>query len=485
MAVTSTLIQKLKKKAKEEAKHTDFSHSQLLESYAREIGYENWKDLLAHQTIKPSGSELLLPEFRDRLLDPEARRNFKQSMVIDRAGEISVCYAAFEHINRAAKVILVGLTPGEQQALRANEAAAEQLSAGASDQEALKAAKVFASFSGPMRANLVALLDSIGLPEKLGVESTDQLFGKSSNLCHFTSALRYPVFVENKNYSGSPSILNHPLLRKMVDDHLAKELSLFSATAWYIPLGKEAAQALCYLSEKGIIPETRILNGLPHPSGANAERIAYFLGRKEKGALSGKTNPDALDKAKLKLMEKICKDSIMDRKKSETVTNPIRDSEEVTVSKRREPSSKDSTEKVMPGQLESGIIDVARRSNMTAIDGFKTRHELELRFKRIGREESLYINRKYYWRKDMLRIALRPSVSERVSEEILRSNCAAPLILKGEQREAYSSNYRAFDNKRDAKGSKNEHFGHAWLVSIGDDFTKLSRFLDIIISASK
>lgn len=206
MTVTRTLIQKLKKQAKEEARHTDFSHSQLLESYAREIGHENWKDLLAHQTIKLSGSEILLPDFRDRLLDPEARRNFKQSMVIDRAGGISVCYAAFEHINRTAKVVLVGLTPGEQQALRANEAVAEQLSAGVSDREALKAAKVFASFSGPMRANLVALLDSIGLPAKLGIDSTDQLFSEHRDLCHFTSALRYPVFVDNKNYSGSPSI---------------------------------------------------------------------------------------------------------------------------------------------------------------------------------------------------------------------------------------------------------------------------------------
>ena len=310
MTVTSTLIQKLKKQAKEEVRYTGFSHSQLLENYARKIGYENWKDLLAHQTIKPSGPEILLPEFRDRLLDPEARGNFKQSMVIDRADRISICYAAFEHINRSAKVVLVGLTPGEQQAIRANDAAAEQLSAGASDQEALKAAKVFASFSGPMRANLVALLDSIGLPEKLGIESTNLLFGERSDLCHFTSALRYPVFVENRNYSGSPSILRHPLLKKMVDDYLSKELSLLAAGAWYIPLGKESAEALGYLSGKGVIPQARVLDGLPHPSGANAERIAYFLGRKEKAALSGKTNPDALDTAKLILMDKISKDCI-------------------------------------------------------------------------------------------------------------------------------------------------------------------------------
>lgn len=476
MTITSTLIQKLKK----QAKHSDFSHSQQLEIYARELGYENWKDLLAHQTTKPSGLEVLLPEFRDRLLDPEARKDFKQSMMMERAKRLSVCYAAFEHINRKAKVVLVGLTPGEQQALRANEAVAEQLSAGASDQEALKAAKVFASFSGPMRANLVALLDSIGLPGKVGIQSTNQLFGERSDLCHFTSALRYPVFVDNKNYSGSPSILKHPMLKRMVDDHLAKELKLIGGKAWYIPLGRESAQALGYLSAKGVIPETRILDGLPHPSGANAERIAYFLGRKERESLSGKTNPDALDKAKLKLMEKLGKDSLMDRNKTETVIN--KDSHQIPSLKKRETDGKQSTDKVIPTQIVSEIIDSVRKSNMTALDGSPNRHELEVRFKGVGREESLYINRKSYWRKDQLKITLRPGLSESVSEEILRSGCATPIILKGEQREAYSSNFTAFNNKKDAKGSKNEHFGHAWLVSIGDDFTRLGEFLKILSS---
>jgi len=37
------------------------------------------------------------------------------------------------------------------------------------------------------------------------------------------------------------------------------------------------------------------LHGLPHPSGANAERIAYFLGRKDRSALSAKTDAARLD----------------------------------------------------------------------------------------------------------------------------------------------------------------------------------------------
>lgn len=219
---------------------------------------------------------------------------------------------------------------------------------------------------------------------------------------------------------------------------------------------------------------------MPHPSGANAERIAYFLGQKNRETQSAKTNADSLDKAKLKLIKKMNKDMLMDTKESETSTSSTSKMGNAMVSSQQARGSVGSEEKVMPPPMEIGIVDLAQNINMTAIEGSRTRHELEIRFKHMGREESLYVNRKAYWRKDMLKIALRPEISERVSEEILRSNCAAPLIQKGEQREAYSSNYRAFNNKRYAKGLKNEHYGHAWLVDIGDGFKNFGQLLEIL-----
>lgn len=45
--------------------------------------------------------------------------------------------------------------------------------------------------------------------------------------------------------------------------------------------------------------------GMPHPSGANAERIAYFLGRKPKAALSAKTNADTIDAMKSQLLAQL------------------------------------------------------------------------------------------------------------------------------------------------------------------------------------
>lgn len=60
--------------------------------------------------------------------------------------------------------------------------------------------------------------------------------------------------------------------------------------AFWVPLGKEPAAVLRYFVQTGLLQAEQVLEGLPHPSGANAERIAYFLGKKEQADLSPKTN---------------------------------------------------------------------------------------------------------------------------------------------------------------------------------------------------
>ena len=46
-------------------------------------------------------------------------------------------------------------------------------------------------------------------------------------------------------------------------------------------------------------------NPIPHPSGANAERIAYFLGQKPRDRLSAKTDPTRIDAARASLEAKL------------------------------------------------------------------------------------------------------------------------------------------------------------------------------------
>lgn len=228
-----------------------------------------------------------------------------KELLLSSEGNLETFYAPFDYINTQAQVTICGITPGYKQAMNALNEARNQLQAGASLDEAKRIAKETASFSGPMRNNLTAMLDHIGLHKRLGIDSCARLFDTHKHLVHYTSALRYPVFVDGQNYSGSPAMLNRPSLRQQVDTHLAEEVRTLSMKCIYVPLGPKVTEVLQYLQRTGLLKPEQLLDGLPHPSGANAERISYFLGKKSRAALSTKTNPDVLDHAKTVLIQKI------------------------------------------------------------------------------------------------------------------------------------------------------------------------------------
>ncbi len=217
---------------------------------------------------------------------------------------LDIAYAPFDYINLEARIVIVGITPGRQQMRNALLECRRQLLSGASTEQALAAAKVHASFSGPMRANLVSMLDDIGVARLLGLPTAAALWGAESNLVHFTSALRYPVFVDGKNYSGTPTMLRVPLLKDQLETWLGEEMRRLP-NALFVPLGPKVGEALAYLAPRVGIAEEQVLTGLPHPSGASGERIAYFLGRKPRERLSSKTNAARLDAARMELMMKI------------------------------------------------------------------------------------------------------------------------------------------------------------------------------------
>lgn len=238
--------------------------------------------------------------FRELVLatDPDAigaPAELPPAWLLARAGGLKSYYIPFDYVNLEARVVLVGISPGFVQWKNAVREAGHQLRAGASDAQALRAAKYTGAFSGAIRPNLVALLDHVGLQRWLGIDSCATLFGAHAHLMHVSAVLRQPVFVDGKNYNGaSPNMLTHPLLQAQMLDYFAIEAAQLPH-AVYVPLGPKVGLALAWLARRGVLDEGRILHGLPHPSGANAERIAYFLGRKEKAALSTRTNGDQID----------------------------------------------------------------------------------------------------------------------------------------------------------------------------------------------
>ena len=238
----------------------------------------------------------------------DAVRNFSgepeaPELLIERQGSLSVFYAPFEWVNTEARLVLVGITPGRVQAINALREASRQLGAGADTDTVLRRAKQAASFSGTMRPNLVAMLDHIGINTWLGVPSTSSLFDGRADLLQSASALQYPVFVDHprdRNYKGRPGIVDHPLLRAHLVSHfLPMAVSLPEAV--FVPLGPVPTKALTWLTGSHRFRPRAVLAGLPHPSGANAERISYFLGRKQRELLSSKTNADKIDASRTAL----------------------------------------------------------------------------------------------------------------------------------------------------------------------------------------
>lgn len=222
-------------------------------------------------------------------------------LLLAKDGALSAYYAPFEWVNPQARVVLVGITPGKTQAANALNEAKHAIHAGSSEGEVLRRAKATGAFSGAMRPNLVALLDAVGLQKWLGLTSCGELFGSATGLLQTASVLQFPVFVDGENYNGTPDPTKHPLLRELITQHFGKVCAQLP-NAVFVPLGPVPSKVLAWLANQNAVDSNRVLAGLPHPSGANAERIKYFLGQKPRSELSPKTDPDKLDAAKAALV---------------------------------------------------------------------------------------------------------------------------------------------------------------------------------------
>lgn len=190
-------------------------------------------------------------------------------------GPLSIRYCPFDYINPRAKLVIVGITPGRHQMFLACQQAQRSLAEGKSAKDVLREASDTGSFAGGMRANLVTMLDALGLPSALGIVTAAELFAARSELLHSTSALLHPVFVNGSNYSGAPKPQRVPLLRAFVDQVLAAELAMVP-DALIIPLGTTVATILRDLADRGTVWGDRCLFQFPHPSGANGHRVRLF-----------------------------------------------------------------------------------------------------------------------------------------------------------------------------------------------------------------
>lgn len=206
-----------------------------------------------------------------------------RKFLIETDKNLSMYYAPHnDYINRHAKIVIVGITPGWQQMKVAYEQAVKSIQLGHNQEQVTKHAKVAASFTGSMRKNLITMLDQCGVPEKLHINRSATLFEENRSLLHTTSIIKYPTFYHEKNYTGyQPTIKQSTLLSTYVNEVFPEELCEMYEKVIVIPLGKVVEQTLKQLVNDKKIPDHTYLYGFPHPSGANGHRKKQFETNKE------------------------------------------------------------------------------------------------------------------------------------------------------------------------------------------------------------
>lgn len=192
-----------------------------------------------------------------------------------KAKRVEVFYLPFEHLNPLAKIVLVGMSPGHKQMSVVADTVAEQLSrCGRVDLPDLKRRGAFAGEK--MRSNLCRMLDYYEIPGLAGVSSAAALFGSQWHYLHTTSLLRYPVFVDGKDFTGQLNMLETPVLRKYVENYFCREIANLD-NPYIVPLGDEAADALQGLVREGLVSGARVIDRLRHPSPEGGSRVGYII----------------------------------------------------------------------------------------------------------------------------------------------------------------------------------------------------------------
>ncbi len=201
---------------------------------------------------------------------------------LEEDNKLKIYYAPHnEFLNKKAKILVVGICPGWTQTEIAFRNVKEGLKNNLTTENILKNCKVAARFAGSMRNNLINMLEDLLIFEYLNLESTKELFNSDCELLHTTSLIPYPVFINEKNYSGhTPEIVDSQLLMKYVKTHFYQELNQLENKPLIIPLGKSVEEVLKVMIKNNIISEKQCLFGFPHPSGANGHRKEQFINNK-------------------------------------------------------------------------------------------------------------------------------------------------------------------------------------------------------------
>lgn len=179
----------------------------------------------------------------------------------------------FDYVNKYAEVMILGITPGPNQAVDVEDA--KRLSK--------KELKRKYAFSGTlMRKNLIDELNYILLNEFLKIKDCKSLWEDDFSRVEMTSLLKNAVYENNESktpFNETQKINNNEQLKNEFENGFKNDCKKYKNLIIIIALGKKIKIIIDELQEEGIIDKSVKILSIPHPSGGNNGQVSYFLER--------------------------------------------------------------------------------------------------------------------------------------------------------------------------------------------------------------
>lgn len=230
---------------------------------------------------------MAVPIFLDRFRDVINRRGEAAARapetLLASSGRDELYYIPFEHVNSAARLVLVGITPGPEQVALAYRTVSSKIKVGLPDERILIEAKKHGAFGGPtMRPKLLQMMRHFGFAEILGIEREEDLWADRADLLHATSVVPHAAFRKGKPFAGSfEEVLKTPIFRESFERDFVPSLSTLSSNALYVGLGPTPLAALDWCAAHGLIRADRIVGAFAHSSTTGGSQVDVYLGIKK------------------------------------------------------------------------------------------------------------------------------------------------------------------------------------------------------------
>ena len=178
----------------------------------------------------------------------------------------------FEYQNTKAKVVIVGITPGNSQ-LKGDREGLD-----------LREIKRKNAFAGSMRPHLINMLDYLRINRLLDIESCRSLWEEHFDKVDMTSLLKEATYELKKDgskmmFKDVKKIAKSEKLTRMLEEGFVKDCSNYEYFVLYVACGPGVYNTLKELQAKGKIVGDVI--GIAHPSGANLGRVLCYQGKAE------------------------------------------------------------------------------------------------------------------------------------------------------------------------------------------------------------